>query len=75
MKKHHKDFVVTELKREYNEYSGQFYIRMELMRKRIWLRAHSIFSEQQLAELNWADEYLLPRRRKKTKDELQGVLW
>ena len=75
VKKHHRDFGVTELRREYNEFSGQCYIRMELMRKRIWLRAHSIFTEQQLTELDKADGYILPRRRKKDEDRIQGVLW
>jgi hypothetical protein len=77
IKKHHKDFVVTELRREYNDLTGQFYIRFELMRRNVWLRAHSIFSDQQLAQMDMADEYLLPRKRKRKRnqEEIQGRLW
>lgn len=75
IKKHHKGFVLTELRRDYNELTRQFYIRFELMRRNVWLRAHSIFSDQQLAQMDMADEYLLPRKRKRKQEEIQGRLW
>ena len=74
VKKHHKGFVVTDLRREYNEFTGKFYISLQLMRKNIWLKAMSLFSEQEMRELEAAEEYILPQNPEYRIRGVQGVL-
>ncbi|MBR4908817.1 MAG: hypothetical protein IKZ43_07390 [Acidaminococcaceae bacterium] len=75
VKKHHRGFVVTELKREYNEFTGKFYISLQLMRKNVYMRSMSIFGQKELTELEAADRYVPPIIPEYRITGTQGRLW
>ena len=75
VKKHHKGFVVTDMRREYNEFTGKFYISLQLMRKNVYMRSMSLFSEKQMTELEAAERFVPPIIPEYRINGTQGRLW
>lgn len=75
VKKYHRNFVVTDIKREYNSYTGNFYISMQLMSKKKWARVMALYDEAALKEFEAAGNDItlaIPGYKEKG---IQGVLW
>lgn len=75
VKRYHKNFVVTDIRREYNSNTGNFYISMQLMSKNKWARVMALYDEAALKELEAAGHDItiaIPGYKEKG---VQGVLW
>ena len=75
VKKHHRGFVIMDTKREYNDVTGQWYIKLQLMRKSLWQKTMAIFEAKEKAVTDAADRWMVPHVPEYKINGIQGVLW
>ena len=75
VKKHHRGFVIMDTKREYNDVTGQWYIKLQLMRKSLWQKTMAIFEAKEKAITDAADRWMAPHVPEYKINGIQGVLW
>lgn len=75
VKKHHRGFVIMKTHREYNDVTGQWYIKLQLMRKQLWQKTMAIFEAKELAKEKKAEKFMIPHAPEYKITGIQGVLW
>ena len=75
VKKHHRGFVILEAEKELNEFTGQWYVRLQLMRKTLWQKTMAICEAREKEKLDKAAEMKIPYVPEFKINGIQGVLW
>ena len=75
VKKHHRGFVIMDTKREYNDVTGRWYIKLQLMRKSLWQKTMAIFEAKEKAVTDATDRWMVPHVPEYKINGIQGVLW
>ena len=75
VKRNHKGFVISDIRREYNEFTGKFYISMKLMKRKIWLKAMNLNSVPEQEAIKAADRFMKQFETDYKRQEMQGALW
>lgn len=72
--KHHRGFVITESATELNEVTGQWYIRLQLMRQKLYIQTMAICKAAEATDLNKAEQEIqyIPELK---LNGIQGDLW
>ena len=67
--------MILEAEKELNEFTGQWYVRMQLMRKTLWQKTMAICEAREKAKLDKAAEIKVPYVPEFKINGIQGVLW
>ena len=75
VKKHHRGFVIMEATKELNEFTGKWYVRLQLMKKALWKKTMVICEAREKVKLEQAQENNIPFVPEYKINGVQGVLW
>lgn len=75
VKRQHRGFIILDATKELNDVTGQWYIRLQLIRKTLYQRTMAILDARTKREIEVAEELRIPYDRDYKINGIQGALW
>lgn len=75
VKKQHRGFIILDATKELNDVTGQWYIRLQLIRKTLYKKTMAILDAGTKAEIEVAEKLRIPYDRDYKINRIQGALW